>query len=267
MGIYERDYTTLTSEELGLWEHIKREEVVGTIGGLEVRKILFREYPKAARHFMSLFPNHYLDIEDLKNETALGLLSEAFLDVIHNPLSNERTILTWLRDNKAYFIVASILQYYNFGHHDAFIFPEFRLGSSYQVDFLIVGKNSGGYEFIFVELEAPNGRITTADGDVGNAFRKGIGQVEDWKTWVNEYYSSIQETFNKYKHPDMPLPREFSKLDTSRIHYVVVAGLRTDFNDKSYRIKRRKHENEKLLLLHYDNLYDSSKAIVGKATY
>jgi len=66
MGIYERDYTYLTSEEQSTWEHMKREEVVDNIGGLEVCKILFRDYPKVARHYMSLFPNHYLDIEDLK---------------------------------------------------------------------------------------------------------------------------------------------------------------------------------------------------------
>lgn len=272
MGIYERDYTVLTKEETGLWEILKQKEVVDKIGDLEIRTSLFREYPRAVRHYMSLFPNHYLDIEDLTNETELSHLSESFLDVITNPTSNERSILTWIRDKKAYFIVASILQYYNFGHHDAFIFPEFRLGSSYQVDFLVVGLNSGGYEFIFVELEAPNGRITTADGNIGDAFRKGMNQVEEWKGWISEYYSSFQETFNKYKHPNIPLPREFMSLDATRLHYAVVAGRRYDFekqgtNKRTYRIQRRTLEEQKIRLIHYDNLYDTSKAIVGKATY
>jgi len=272
MGIYERDYTVLTKEESSEWELLKQREVVDKIGDLEVLKTLFREYPKAARHFMSLFPNHYLDIEDLSNETELGVLSESFRELISSPTTNERTILTWIRDKKAYFIVASILHYYNFGHHDAFIFPEFRLGSSYQVDFLIAGRNSGGYEFIFVELEAPNGRITTADGSLGDAFRKGMNQVEEWKGWISEYYSSFQETFNKHKHPDKPIPREFMKLDATRLHYAVIAGRRSDFekqgtDKRTYRLQRRTLEEQKIRLLHYENLYDTSKAIIGKATY
>ncbi|WP_025723557.1 hypothetical protein [Paenibacillus polymyxa] len=71
MKIYERDYTYLTDEELKLWDEKKEAEKVGKLGGKWIRKSLFREYPKAARHFMSLFPNNYLDIEELKNESEL----------------------------------------------------------------------------------------------------------------------------------------------------------------------------------------------------
>jgi hypothetical protein len=44
----------------------------------------------------------------------------------------------------------------------------------------LVGKNSSGYEFIFVKLESPYGQIVTKDGDFGNVIRKGIKQVMDW---------------------------------------------------------------------------------------
>lgn len=44
---------------------------------------------------------------------------------------------------------------YNFGHHDAYIIPEFMLGNSYKVDYLLIGKSSRGYEFVFIELEKP----------------------------------------------------------------------------------------------------------------
>lgn len=267
MGIYERDYNFLTIEEKEQWEEKKEAEKIGKIGDIEIRKSLFREYPKAARHFMSLFPNNYLDIEELQNDLKLNNLCEKYAQILDSPGTPERIILNWIRENKAYFIIASILQNYNFGHHDAFIFPEFKLGTTIQVDFLIIGKNSGGYEFIFVELEARYGKITLADGDLGESFRKGIRQVKDWADWLETYYSSFQEAILKYKNPELPLPLEFITPDRTRLHYVVVAGRRADFNDKTYRIKRRTKTEQKIELLHYDNLFDSAKAVIGESTY
>ncbi|WP_171654151.1 Shedu anti-phage system protein SduA domain-containing protein [Paenibacillus foliorum] len=208
-----------------------------------------------------------MDIEDLKDETELNELAEMYLEMLDTPGTPERTVLNWLRENKAYFIIASILKYYSFGHHEAFIFPELRLGTTLQVDFLIIGKNSGGYEFIFIELEARYGKITMADGELGDVFRKGIRQVKDWGDWLEVYFTSFQETLLKYKNLEQPLPLEFLKPDRTRFHYVVVGGRRTDFNEKTYRIKRRIREEQNIDLLHYDNLYDTAKDIIGKPTY
>lgn len=267
MGNYDRNYKQLTKEEIHQWNELKQQEIVSKFGGMEVRKSLFREYPKAARHYLSLFPNHYLDIVDLKNEQELNDLADKYLVMLDIPGTPERTVLNWIRDNRAYFIVASILQNYNFGHHDAFIFPELKLGTTLQVDFLIIGKNSGGYEFIFVELEARYGKITMADGELGDVFRKGIRQVKDWGDWLEMYFAFFQETLQKYKNPEQQLPTEFMKADRTRLHYVVVAGRRSDFNEKTYRIKRRTKDEQKIELLHYDNFYDTAKAVIGKSTY
>ena len=267
MGIYERDYLNLTDEERQLWDEIKLKEITYRSGNMTVRRSLFREYPKAARHYMSLFPNNYMDIEELKNEMELNDLTDKYLIMLDSQGTPERTVLNWIRENNAYFIIASILQNYNFGHHEAFVFPELRLGTTLQPDFLIIGKNSGGYEFIFVELEARYGKITLADGDLGDAFRKGMRQVQAWDEWLETYFMSFQETLLKYKNPEIQLPLEFLKPDRTRLHYVVVAGRRSDFNEKTYRIKRRKKDEQKIELLHYDNLYDLARTIIGKATY
>ena len=144
MKIHSRDYSTLTQEELNEWGILKEKEIIHKIGkgDLAIRKSLYREYPVAVRHYMSLFPNNHLDIEDLQKIEYLTALTEKFYSVIDNPDSNERSVLNWIREEKAYFIIASIMKgSYSFGHHDAFIFPEFQLGNSYQVDYLIVGKS------------------------------------------------------------------------------------------------------------------------------
>lgn len=155
----------------------------------------------------------------------------------------------------------------NIGNHGAYLFPEFQLGSSYKADYLLLGKSSGGFEFIFVELESPYGNITLKDGQLGAEFRDGISQLEDWKRWLPANYSSFGEIMRKYKNSAFDLPEEFYVLDMSRFHYVVVAGRRTDFRDKTYIIKRERKKADDIDIIHYDNLFDFSNNLIGKQTY
>jgi len=48
----------------------------GKIGTIAITESRFHEYPKAARHFTSLFPNNYLDIVELKDEVRLSNFTE-----------------------------------------------------------------------------------------------------------------------------------------------------------------------------------------------
>ena len=172
--------------------------------------------------------------------------------------------LYFITAHRAHFLISSILKaYFPFGHHEAYLFPEFQLGNSFKVDHLLVGKNSGGWHFAFVELEAPRGKITLADGNLGDAFRKGIAQTKDWDAWLDARYPSMMETFEKAKRSDMVLPGEFLQMDRSRIHFVDVVGRRVDFSDKTYRICRK----ELQLLLYYDNIVDASREVIGEMTY
>lgn len=264
-NLYERNYFTLTPDEKTEWELVKQKEIVGGTERFPIKKLSFLDYPKAVRHHLSLFPNNYLDIVELGDTERLKGLVEGIRQLLDSEKTKERDILSYLKQNEAYFMIGSLLKsYYNtFGHHDAFVFPEFQLGNSFKADYLIVGKGSGGFEFVLVELEAPYGNIIISKGELGEAFRKGLNQIGDWDNWIDSSYTSLRETFDKYKKPDDTLPEEFTHLDKSRIHYVVIAGRRTDFNKKTYRISRK----NKALILHYDNLLDSSKNIIGKCTY
>jgi hypothetical protein len=269
MNLYDRDFSKLTSEEEREWSVVKKQEHVGGSGRYPIKKNLFREYPKAARHFDSLFPNNYLDIVELEEECDFLNKVEAFINLIESEGVNERAILNHIKCTCSYFIVGSVLKSYytRFGHHDAYLFPEFQLGNSFQVDYLLVGKGSGGWEFVFIEFEAPSGQITMANGDLGSSFRKGLAQIADWEEWLEAKYVSLKETFDKQLKPDATLPTEFTCLDKSRLHFVVVAGRRTDFHKKTYRIRRTKLAEKQWLLLHYDNLIDAAKNVIGKASY
>jgi len=64
MRIYGRDYTKLTEEEIIEWQILEKQEVDKYSGKFAIKKSMYRNYPKAVRHYLSLFSNNYLDIED-----------------------------------------------------------------------------------------------------------------------------------------------------------------------------------------------------------
>ena len=67
--------------------------------------------------------------------------------------TKENDIQSYIKRNEKWFIPLSILKNYDFGHHYACVVPEYSLGSEYRVDYLLIGKNSIGYQFVFVEFE------------------------------------------------------------------------------------------------------------------
>lgn len=259
MKLYKTDYTKLSKEDLQLLHEIEKSQN-------DVRAKSLGEIPdptKAVTHYMTFFPNNYLDTDDLTDRDRLNALLEDYQNHIHSPSAIERSITKWIKDHEAYFIIASILKDTNFGHHETFIIPEFMLGNSYKVDYLLIGSRSGGYEFMFVELEHPNHKITIGDGELGEAFRKGLSQVQLWEIYMESNYPSLEETFNKYLCPGKSLPAEFRKYDNTRIHYAVVAGLRSDFTPLTYRIARDYKKEKNIHILHYDNLFDNAKRVIG----
>lgn len=216
--LYERDYHLgLTETEEQQYEEItgrkfweKRVSGFGRVNN-------FMAYPKAARMCKSLFPNNYLDVAELRDVERLEHANEEFLSLLDNTECTERSILNFIREKEYYHIIGSIIWglSINIGNHGAYLFPEFQLGSSYKADYLLLGKSSGGFEFIFVELESPYGNITLKDGQLGAEFRDGISQLEDWKRWLPANYSSFGEIMRKYKNSAFDLPEEFYVLDMS----------------------------------------------------
>ncbi|MEO8327522.1 MAG: Shedu anti-phage system protein SduA domain-containing protein [Nitrospirota bacterium] len=263
MKLYERDYTRLTINEETELGSLRQPDPIPNTRHLKVIRPIQN---KVLRHHQSLFPNNYLDIVELEDHGFLKKQIETIQELLDSSGVSEQAILNFIKLKQAYFIVASLLKsYFRFGHHEAYLFPEFQLGNSYKPDYLLVGKNSGGWEFLFVELESPTELITMANGELGSAFRKGIAQIEDWMGWLETYYGSLKETFDKCKGANVNLPDEFSRLDTTRLHYVVIAGRRKNFLPKTYQKRRRKQN--KILILHYDNLVDPSQNLIGSRTY
>lgn len=265
MKLYDRNYFSLTTEEQELIKKV-RERNTTSLGEIKIyNSSMFREFPKASRHYESLFPNNYLDVIDLDDKSTLKAKNLDFKKVVEDDTSIESDIKSYIMCNQAYHIVGALLKEYHFGHHSAYMFPEFQLGNSFQADYLLVGDASGGHSFLFIEFENPYSKITISDGEFGETIRKGINQINDWKGWIEANYNSLYETFKKETSKQMP--EEFFKLDRTRLYYAVIAGRRSDFTDKTYRLKRQLMADQKINLLHYDNVYDKAQAIIGEVTY
>ncbi len=268
--LYERDFNILTAEER---ERIKKAESFKAntaINGEGWSTEDFYKYhellPQVAHFHNSLFPNNLLHPDSLKDKEVNERIKNDFKKLLDSEIT-ERAILNFINENKFYNIVGSIFQGYLFGHHQAFMFKEFELTSTYMADYVLIGKSSGGYSFIFIELENPYGQITTKSGEFGNTFRKGIKQVEDWDSWLEANYSSLRLIFDKYKNPRIDLPKEFFSLDKSRLNYVVIAGRRTDFLEKTYEQKRKYLKRNNINIMHYDNLFDSFVNLLKERNY
>ncbi|MGD9643201.1 MAG: Shedu anti-phage system protein SduA domain-containing protein [Elusimicrobiales bacterium] len=266
MKLYPRDYNQLLPDEMAEF-HEFADDRWGKSGSIYIKPNRFAQCSKAVRHYMQLFPNNYLDILELKDVDKLNPIVEKFQRLLEERNCSERDIIEFVKTNGAFFLIGSILGNYQFGHHAAHVFPEFPLGNSYVVDYLIVGKNSGGYEFVFVEMEHPCRKSVLAKGDLGDSYRKGVSQIDDWKIWLDSYFASLHEVFEKVKNPEITLPREFIKYDSTRVHFVVVSGARSEYTEKTYRLRRDKHKKDDVLILHYDNLADSAGAVIGANTY
>ena len=158
--LYDRDYRIgLTEAEEQQYEKITgRKFLEKRVSGFGMVNN-FMAYPKAARMCKSLFPNNYLDVAELRNQERLKHANEEFLFLLNNKESTERDVLNFIREKEYYHIIGSIIWglSINIGHHGAYLFPEFQLSSSYKADYLLMGRSSGGFEFIFIELESPYG--------------------------------------------------------------------------------------------------------------
>lgn len=257
--LYRRNYFELSQKEKIEFEAAEKflndSKSKSGIGISPLQIIKYHDLlPTASYFYNSIFPNNYIHHSYEMQNYDVCEDFEKFKTLVRDKTSNERDILNFIKNSEAYFILESLFFRYDFGHHDAYLFREFHLPPLYIVDFLLVGKSSGGYQFIFIEFESPNKEITLKDGNLGNGFRKGIKQIEDWDLWIDSNFFSLKQVFKQYKNPDKELPSEFYELDKTRIHYLVIAGQRKDFNDNTYRVKRKGINNIKIK--HYDNVID-----------
>lgn len=174
--------------------------------------------------------------------------AEDLLDII-NLSKKEGDVQSYIKHNQKWFIPISIMKAYDFGHHFSCVVPEYQLGAEYRLDYLLIGKNSLGYQFVFVEFEDVNVdyRLKTANSET-DKVRKGLNQIRDWKRWIEQHreYFLGGEGIREIAH-NVPL---------WGFHYCLVVGRRDRMDNMSNQLRGELQGEVGVTIMSYDRLVD-----------
>lgn len=253
MSLYDRDFSEFLNEEEKNAQHLQ-ENFDNTRGFKRVNESPKNKHDdigvrKFLWHYNSLFPNNYLWYMELK-QLDLEKESQLFSDVIYS-VKTENEIQTYIKENKKWFIPASLFKEYNFAHHGAYIFPEMRLGSEYKADYGLVGKNSDGYHIVLVEFEKADVEFKLKNqNSESESVRKGLTQIRDWKRWIDSNRAYFLRTY-KFTDKGIDIP-------SYHFHYCVVVGRRDRMNEAAYDLKSQlSNEYNNLKIVTFDRLVDN----------
>ena len=165
--------------------------------------------------------------------------------------TKENDIQSYIKRNEKWFIPLSILKNYDFGHHYACVVPEYSLGSEYRVDYLLIGKNSIGYQFVFVEFEDVNVEYRNkSSNSETEKVRKGLTQIRDWKRWIDN---------NKDYFENSEGIAEFGRnIPSWGFYYCLVVGRRGKMDDMANKLRGEMQSDiPSLKIISYDRIVDN----------
>jgi hypothetical protein len=107
---------------------------------------------------------------------------------------NEREIHPFLK--RHLIIVRNALNTWAWNHVE--VIPEFRFGSEYRADFLILSADSGSWHATFVELKSHRTRLFTKEGIPTKSLNVGLRQLDDWGRWLNRHENVFRNVLSKH---------------------------------------------------------------------
>ncbi|MGO2484681.1 Shedu anti-phage system protein SduA domain-containing protein [Glutamicibacter arilaitensis] len=79
------------------------------------------------------------------------------------------------------------------GNNGTYVIPQKALGSEFRADFIVLGINSTGPEWVLVEIEASKHNLLNRDDSLTGAVRHAVGQIQDWREWLTNNVSYAQQ--------------------------------------------------------------------------
>lgn len=205
-------------------------------------------------HKRSLFPNNYLHLAEYKNEFDFEVEAGKFKDIIYK-CKNELEIQQYIKQNKKWFIPGSIFVDYNFGHHDAYLFPEQELGNEFAVDYMLIGKSSDGYSVVMIEFEKANTEyLLKTRNTESESVRKGLTQIQDWKRWMDKN--------RDYFLRNVGLLQQGIDIPVYRIYYYLVVSRRDCMTPVALEVRSQSmYEMKNTKIVTFDRLVDNIRKL------
>jgi hypothetical protein len=256
MNLYERDFTKILTDEerdaqkdYAVFEQKCRNmQIVGSDdnpmfshSNVECKIFLWRHN--------SLYPNNSLDFIDFKRLN-LPQEAESYKSLLYGN-GQECAIQNYIKCGRKWFLPGSILKDYNFGHHDAYLFPEMMLGKDYKVDYALLGKNSDGYSMVLVEFEKADTKfLLDSSNETSKSVRSGITQINDWKRWIDSSRTYFLESFGlRDRGVNIPI---------TRFHYCLVVSRRDFMDERALEVRSQlNYEMQNTKIITFDRLSDN----------
>lgn len=70
--------------------------------------------------------------------------------------------------------------------------PEFKIGTKYVADFLILSANSGCWNAVLIEMQSHRDSIFLKDGTASKGLREAQRQVQEWEMWIESYNTEFR---------------------------------------------------------------------------
>jgi len=188
-------------------------------------------------------------------------LSDQFKKIALNEDATERKASAFLK-KYPYVIIQLFNRSWNFYR----IFPEFRMGSDFRADFVIISADSGAWHGQFVELEGPNDSPYTKSGAPSTKLNLAIQQTKDWQDFIYAQKANLMHEFAKLIKPlkspaqnnlmghgvlaDVELEHPNTLID---FDYYVIIGNSQNFTDSDR--KAHKHYSTGDGVVTYDRVY------------
>lgn len=200
---------------------------------------------------------------------------------LYEPLKNaietdtgERQIHAFLKENPS--LVWGLCC--NLGGHDDRVISEFKLGTKYRADFIVLHSYSGVWEINFVELEPANVLLFNSKGNPSERLNGALQQIRDWKEFVSDSPSALKDEIAKVAKEHHILDPEYSfREDLTefsdvglqdrdmhfRYNYHIVCS-RKSINTQDHLKKKGAFFNEQINVATYDRLLHIAKCFDEK---
>lgn len=202
-----------------------------------------------------IVPDNFIDLGNIKRanynfEKEADALQKA-LDIA----KKENDIQQYIKHSGKWFIPASILMDYDFGHRSVYLASEQPLGAEYRADYMLLGHNSIGHQIVLVEFEDVNVDYKPkSSNSETEAVRKGLTQIRDWKRWMDDNRTYFLNSCG--------LTEIANSIPSWGIHYCLVVSRRERMNAISNQLRGlMQHETPELHIVTYDRLVENVRNI------
>jgi len=155
--------------------------------------------------------------------------------------------------------------------------PEFRLGSDYVADFIILSADSGSWHAVLIEVQDHQNKIYNQNGNMTQQLNEGHRQIHDWNIWINEHPVEFRQSISKLVSSE---PAQCSRVDVHTNAGAEIRDIKTvisttfkiligrrEFLNQTNNKRRSEFRDANIEIVTFDRLLDKAKQLDENKQY